>query len=297
LFSNTRSEIYLAEDIHSGEKVVIKAPSVNYSDNPEYISQFLHEEWAGKRIRNPHVIRTLQNSRKRQFLYTLTEFIEGRTLRQWINDEKSPKLSAVRDIIEQTARGLLALHRLEMIHQDLKPENIMMDAKGTVKIIDLGSTKIAGIEEISTPLAKDNLLGTLNYTAPEYHRGEPASHRSDIFSLGVICYEMLTGKLPFNRELEPQNLNHIHYISARNFNREIPFWMDKALEKAVQINPQNRYAELSEFVYDLSHPNSAFMRENQAPLLERNPVAFWRTIAVLAVVCNLVLLYFLTVKS
>jgi serine/threonine protein phosphatase PrpC len=293
LYSNTRSEIFLAEDVDTSGRVVIKAPSVNYSDNPEYISRFLHEEWAGRRINNPHVIRCLPHTRPRQFLYTVSEYIEGRSLRQWMNDEKKPSLDKVRDIVGQVARGLQALHRLEMIHQDLKPENVMIDQNGTARIIDLGSTKIAGIEEISTPLQQDDLLGTLNYTAPEYHRGEPATHRSDIFSLGVMCYEMLTGALPFDRELESRNLNRVHYVSARNHNRDIPFWMDKALEKAVQLNPQYRYAELSEFVYDLSHPNAEFMRENQAPLLERNPVGFWRSVALIALMLNLILLYLL----
>ena len=290
LFANKRTEVFLVEDEVSGEQMVLKAPSVNYQDDPDYINQFLHEEWAGRRINNPHVLKVIEQNRPRCFLYYLTEYIEGRQLRQWLNDNPSPSLIQVRDIISQIAKGLRAFHRLEMIHQDLKPENILIDDDGNIIIIDLGSTKIAGIEEIATPLESDNLLGTVNYTAPEYHRGEIASNRSDIFSLGIIAYEMLTGELPYSKPLTPRNLKHLRYISARQHNPEIPFWMDKALEKAVRLDSQRRYEKLSEFTYDLSQPNPEFLRQERARLLERNPIAFWRGLSIILLLINLWLL-------
>ena len=291
LFSSSRSELFLAQDEESGQKVVIKAPSVNYSDDPNYINQFLHEEWAGRRLTNPHILRICKQNRQRHFLYYVTEYIEGQQLREWMSDNPEATLVEVRDIIKQIATGLRAFHRLEMIHQDLKPENIIIDTHGTVKIIDLGSTKIAGIEEISTPLDTQNLLGTINYTAPEYHRGEIATNRSDIFSLGVIAYEMLTGKLPYDRTLTPRNLMRVSYIPARRIKSEIPLWIDKAIEKAVRIDSSRRYENMSEFVHDLSHPNQTFLNEQQPPLIERNPVGFWRGAAILMFITNLWMLY------
>ncbi|MDH3354356.1 MAG: protein kinase [Chromatiales bacterium] len=287
IFSNKRTEIFLVEDEVTGEQMVLKAPSVNYSDDPNYINQFLHEEWAGRRIHNPHVMKVIEQKRPRQFLYYLTEYIEGRQLRQWLNDNPTPSLLQVRDIIGQIAKGLRAFHRLEMIHQDLKPENILIDSDGTVKIIDLGSTKIAGIEEIATPLDSNPLLGTVNYTAPEYLRGELASNRSDIFSLGVIAYEMLTGALPYGKTLTPRNLKHLRYISARDYNPEIPIWLDQTLEKAVRLDPLRRYEILSELTHDLSQPNPAFLRQERLPILERNPIGFWRGLAILLLLLNL----------
>ncbi|HEA25600.1 MAG TPA: bifunctional protein-serine/threonine kinase/phosphatase, partial [Ectothiorhodospiraceae bacterium] len=139
-----------------------------------------------------------------------------------------------------------------------------------------------------------NMLGTINYTAPEYHRGEMASNRSDIFSLGVIAYEMLTGKLPYDRTLTPRNLMRVNYTSATRSNQAIPLWIDKALEKAVRIDASRRYEKLSEFVHDLSHPNPTFLTEQQAPLIERNPVGFWRGVAILMFIANLWMLYQLT---
>jgi len=290
LFSSKRTELFLVEDEESGERLVLKAPSVNYSDDPDYINQFLHEEWAGRRLNNTHVMKVVDQPRQRHFLYYLTEHIEGQTLRQWMHDNPQPSLQQVRDIVQQLIVGLRAFHRLEMIHQDLKPENIVIDGHGTVKIIDLGSTKIAGIEEIATPLDNDNLLGTVNYTAPEYHRGDIASSRSDLFSLGVITYEMLTGKLPYDRELNPRNLMQVRYVSGKRHLPELPYWIDRALERAVRLDSARRYENLSEFEHDLSHPNPAFIKEAQQPLIERNPLGFWRGLAIALLLVNLLLL-------
>lgn len=281
LHASNRTQVYLALDTETDTKVVLKTPSVNFEDDPEYIDQFLHEEWAGKRLNSAHVLKVMEPHGRRQFLYYVTEYIKGKTLRQWMHDNPRPSIDEVRNIVEQIARGLRAMHRQEMIHQDLKPENIMIDEHGVVKIIDFGSTKIAGIAEITTPLERDNVLGTRNYTAPEFLRGHSGSNRSDIFSLGVITYEMLCGKLPYPKEMTEGNLNKLRYVSIRKYNKAIPAWVEGALMKAVAINPERRHSLLSEFIYDLSHPNANYMRLDQQPLIERNPVAFWRALAII----------------
>ena len=291
LFSNKRTEVYLVQDTDTGDNVVLKAPSVNYQDDPEYINQFLHEEWAGRRINNPHVLKVLEVKRKRTALYYITEFIEGCSLRQWLDDNPRPNLNQVRSYIEQIARGLRAFHRLEMIHQDLKPENILIDDHGTLKIIDFGSTKIAGIEEIYLPIEVNNILGTINYTAPEYHIGNPGSNRSDIFSLGVIAYEMLTGHLPYGKEMSARNIKRVNYISLKRFNPEIPVWVDKAIEKAVHINPENRFGILSEFTYALNNPDSSLVSTDYVPLIKRNPVRSWQIISLVLFLTNIILFY------
>lgn len=280
MHASKRTQIYLALDTETGSRVVLKTPSVNFEDDPEYIDQFLHEEWAGKRLKNNHILRVLEPHGRRQCIYYVTEFIEGQTLRQWMRDHPGPALKEVRNISEQIAQGLRAMHRQEMIHQDLKPENIMLDEHGVVKIIDFGSTKIAGIAEITTPLDRDKILGTRNYTAPEYLQDQPGSNRSDIYSLGVITYEMLCGKLPYRKELTRRNLSKLKYSSTREHNENIPAWIDGTLRRAVSINPERRYTLLSEFVYDLSHPNADYCAKERPPLIERNPVAFWRGLSV-----------------
>jgi serine/threonine protein kinase len=294
LHASKRTQVYLALDRETRTRVILKTPSVNYEDDPVYIDSFLHEEWAGRRISNQHVLRVLKPHAKRQCLYYVTEHIEGQTLRQWMRDNRQPSLDAVRKIVQQIAAGVRAFHRLEMIHQDLKPENIMIDANGTVKIIDFGSTKIAGIEEITTPLERHHLLGTLNYTAPEYLQGYAGNNLSDIYSLGVITYEMLTGELPYGKKaLTPRRLKNARYIPAVQLNPNIPAWLDRALEKATAIARNRRYTLLSEFIHDLAHPNPAFVTRGMEPLIERNPLLVWKGIALLLFLLDLLLLYLL----
>jgi len=291
MFSNKRTEVYLVQDIETNKNIVMKAPSVNYEDDPEYINQFLHEEWAGKRINNPHVLKVLDIKRKRTALYYITEYIEGCSLRQWLDDNPRPSLSQVRAFSKQIERGLRAFHRLEMIHQDLKPENILIDKNETLKIIDFGSAKIAGIEEIYLPIEVNNILGTINYTAPEYHIGDPGSNRSDIFSLGVIIYEMLTEHLPYGKEMSAKNIKRANYISVKRYNPGIPVWVDKAIEKAVSIKPENRFSILSEFTYALNKPDSSLINNDYVPLIKRNPVRTWQIISTALLIINFLLIY------
>jgi serine/threonine protein phosphatase PrpC/tRNA A-37 threonylcarbamoyl transferase component Bud32 len=199
--ASARSHIYLAVDGDTGERVVIKTPSVDQADNTAFLERFLIEEWIAKRINSPHVLKPCSQTRKRNFIYVVTEYIEGQTLAQWMIDNPKPDLPAVRGIIEQIAKGLQAFHRLEMVHQDLKPDNIMLDGTGTVKILDFGATRVAGIMEIATPIEQINLLGSAAYAAPEYFLGENGSSRSDVFSLGVIAYQMLSGRLPYGADV------------------------------------------------------------------------------------------------
>ena len=148
IHASSRSHAYLAVDGETGEQVVIKTPSTDHARDPAYLERFLMEEWIARRIDNAHVLKPCALTRKRSYQYLTMEFIEGQTLAQWMRDHPKPDLTTVRDIIAQIAKGLQAFHRLEMLHQDLRPENIMIDGTGTVKIIDFGSTRVAGLLEI-----------------------------------------------------------------------------------------------------------------------------------------------------
>ena len=294
IHSSKRCQVYLAEDMNCGKTVVIKTPSVSFEDDPGYLELFRHEEWVGNRIKSPHVMKTLKPTRDRNFLYHVVEYIEGRTLQLWIDDHPQPDLQNVRNIVGQIARGVNAFHRMEMLHQDIKPDNIIVNLHGTVKLIDFGSVKIAGIEEISSPVSRINLLGTRQYTAAEYFLGYAGSQRSDQFSLAVITYQMLVGKLPYGEKYGQGMVSRSHYISIRRFNPDIPIWVDKTLEKALSIDPDKRYSQLSEFVYDLSHPNPKFIQHDRQPLLEQYPRQFWKVVALLSLAINIGLLVWFT---
>ncbi|MBT8438305.1 MAG: bifunctional protein-serine/threonine kinase/phosphatase, partial [Gammaproteobacteria bacterium] len=293
IHASATSQLYKVRDTESGKLFMMKTPSVNYSDDPAYIERFYIEEWAGKRIDNDSVLHIYEQKRPRNFLYFIMELIEGKTLKQWMQENPLPDIHEATELINKIIQGLRAFHRMEMLHRDLKPENIMLTKDGNIKIIDFGSVKIAGIQEINTPVERMELLGTKNYTAPEYLLGTEGSNRSDIYSLGVIAYEIFTGELPYgdklSRDLNWRTLNKIKYHSAIQHNPMIPLWLDGALEKAVKTDYRSRYDTFSEFFFDLTHPNATFMKHS-APLLESNPTLLWKSISAILLAGNIIFL-------
>lgn len=291
LHGSSRSHVYLALDEASDRRVAIKTPSIDMGDDPVCRERFLLEEWIARRIDNPHVLRTFPRSRRREYLYVVTEYIEGQTLAQWMIDNPTPDLATVRGFIVQIAAGLQAFHRLEMLHRDLKPGNVMIDATGTLKLIDFGAVRIAGLE---TPPGREDPPGEVQYAAPEYFLGEPGTPRSDLFSLGVIAYQMLSGKLPYGTAVPKARTRsaqkRLVYRSVLDEDREIPAWIDDAIHRAVHPDPTARYGELSEFLHDLHYPSPDFLNRTRPPLIERNPVLFWKFLSVLLmiVVCLLI---------
>ena len=294
IHGSSRSHIYLAVDTETEALVVLKTPSIDLRDNADYLKRFMMEEWVARRLKSPHVLKPFLQSRKRSALYIVTEYIDGQTLAQWMIDNPRPDLETVRDIVEQISRGLGAFHRMEMLHQDIRPQNIMIDKTGTVKIIDFGSVKVAGVVEAAPPTNHNEVLGTVQYMAPEYFLGESGSPRSDMYSLGVITYQMLTGSLPYGSQVararSKAQQKKLKYRSAMDENREIPLWFDGALRRAVHPDPDRRYAELSEYIFDLRRPNEKYLNSPSIPLIERNPLLFWQGLCLLLACTSLLLL-------
>ena len=282
IYISSRSHVFLARDLASQETVVIKTPSTELRNDSHYLEIFMLEEWIAKRLNNPHVAKAIGLTRKRNFLYLVSEFIEGVSLNQWMIDNPKPDLNQVRSIIGQIAKGLQTFHRQEMIHQDLRPNNIMIDRTNTVKIIDFGSTYIAGVTD---PISEETIRGTLRYSAPEYFLGHVGSERSDIYSLAVITYQMLSGDFPYGVEIAQAKTmsaqRRLSYKSLINDDSEFPLWIDDALRRALHIEPLKRHGELSEFIYDLHHPNKTYLSRNRRPLIERDPVMFWQGVSVI----------------
>jgi len=294
LHASFRSHLYLAQDTETGQRLVVKIPSIDMRGDPAYLERFLMEEWVARRIDNTHVLKPFPQTRPRSALYVALEYIEGQTLAQWMSDHPAPELASVRDMVEQIARGLQAFHRLEMLHQDLRPDNIMIDTQGTLKIIDFGATRIASLMESLPEEARNEVLGTVQYSAPEYFVGEGGSIRSDVYALGVIAYQMLTGRLPYGtlvaRVRTRTDLRKLVYTPVRDHDRRIPIWVDGALRKALSPDPLQRYDEAAELAYDLRHPNREFLSRRHPPLIERNPVAFWKSVSFTLLVLFLVVL-------
>jgi serine/threonine protein kinase len=170
----------------------------------------------------------------------------------------------------------------------------MIDRTGTVKIIDFGSTRVAGVVEAS-PFDRDDILGTAQYTAPEYFLGESGTPRSDLFSLGVITYQMLTGRLPYGAQVARTRTRKqqraLTYASVRESNADVPPWVDDVLMRAAHPDPEQRTQALSEYLHDLRHPKENYNRSSFKPLVERNPLVFWKVLS-LVLACVVAYLLF-----
>jgi len=153
---------------------------------------------------------------------------------------------------------------------------------------------VAGVAESDRSGAENPVPGAVQYTAPEYFLGEGGTPSSDLFSLGVIAYEMLTGRLPYGARMATARSRaqqrSTPYAPAIDAESEVPAWIDATLRKAVHPDPNKRYGELSEFIFDLRHPNESFMRSATAPLIERNPLLFWKGLSFVLGCAVLVLL-------
>ena len=280
LHASSRSHIYLAIDEETQASVVLKTPSIALQGDAAYVERFLMEEWVARRVDSAHVLKAPTSTRPRNYLYAVMEYVEGRTLRQWMLDHPRADLQDVRRIVDQVARGLRALHRLEMVHRDLRPENVMVDATGTARIIDFAAVRVAGMAEMDAE-SDEAILGTAQYTAPEVFLGQPGSARGDLFSLAVIAYEMLTGALPYGAEVvrcrTPAEQKRLAYRPVSR--RDVPGWVDEALRKALQPEPHKRYAEVSEFTFALHTPDPDLPTREKLPLIERHPAVFWKGVS------------------
>lgn len=294
LHASSRSHVHLAVDQASGQQVVLKTPSVDLRHDPAYLDRFLLEEWIARRLDSEHVLKACVAERPREHLYVAMEYVEGTTLAQWMTDHPRPDIDSVRRIVAQVAKGLQAFHRKEMLHQDLRPENLMLDQHGTIKIIDLASTHVAGLTEGTAEARPQAILGSLQYTAPEYFVGGVGTPQSELFSLAVITYQLLTGHLPYGLQVpqlrSPSDLHRLRYASLRAHRPDLPPWLDAVLRRALHPQMAKRQEALSEFVHDLHTPGPQYQQDRTPALIERNPVIFWKALSAVLALAVLLLL-------
>jgi serine/threonine protein phosphatase PrpC len=284
LHSGSRSHVYAARDLGSGRSVVLKVLSTELAQDPAAMTSLLLEEWIMRRLDHPNLLAAGPVPVERRHAYSVSEFVAGQSLHAWMLDHALVELATVRDLVKQVASGLQALHRREMVHRDLRPHNILVDEDGRARIIDFGSVQVAGLDELSGPLLESAYAGTMQYSAPELYLGYPATPQSDIFSLGVIAYQLLTGQLPYGPRVAAANTpaaqRRLSYVPVAVHNPDVPDWMDAAIRKAVSIDPNRRYSELFEFVVDLSKPNQELV-SGAPPLIQRGTVRHWQIISAL----------------
>jgi len=292
LFASARSQLYLVEDTDTGEQMVMKTPSINFIEDTAYIDRFIQEEWIGKRIHSDHVVKIIRQIRSRTCLYYLMEYVHGISLDKWISENHFPKPKIAINIVEQIASGLSAFHKMETIHQDLKPANVLIlpadnenNSSGElqVKIVDFGSVFVAGLAEVFIPLEHEGVLGTASYSDPQYLLGKNTGVQGDLYALATITYELFCGKLPYGEKIEECQTafeyDHLRYINANDANPVIPMWFDRTLQRGVAFELEQRYDNIPEFIKDLKHPNPDYLRDDPKVKKNKSQVLFWQLLS------------------
>lgn len=283
--------LYLAENTNDGEHVVLKCPSLLYEGDALFLERFLREEWVGRRVHSPHLMQIFTPSiQQRQYLYLVMEHCQGRPIRESLDAKKRFEIEETIEVGKQLCRGLNTLHRLEIIHRDLKPDNILISKEGSVKIVDYGIVHLPALKAITR---EGSPPGSSDYMAPELFRGDLGSPSTDIFAVGVTLYEMLTGALPFKEIDEKGNYQKKEYHPGQQIRDDFPQWLDAVLEKATHKKAEHRYAAASELLFYLENPGAVPLKPRLVPLIEKNPVLFWKLCSGLLLVLNLLLLSFL----
>ena len=292
LHQNHRSQVFLATDDGTGQRVVLKVPSTEMKADPTALEHFLLEEWVARRVHSPHLVKAHRSQRSPQYLYVALEYVEGQTLEQWKADHPTPTVEEVRDIIEQVAKGLQAMHRMEMIHQDVRPANVIIDANGTARLLDFGSTRVAGLADIARPHAP--VPGFAQYAAPEFFLGDTGTPAADLFSLAVMTYELLCGRLPYGLDLVKTRTlaeqRKLAYQSVIDERRPIPPWLDPVLRKALHVEPHRRHQEVVEFAHELRHAPASALNAKRLPIAEAHPVLLWKMVSLILALITLGLL-------
>ena len=283
LFASSRSQLYLVEDTETGEQIVMKTPSINFEEDTGYIDRFIQEEWIGKRIDSDYVVKIIKQQRPRTCLYYLMEHVKGISLDKWMEQNHFPKPKVAFSLVEQIAQGLAAFHKMETIHQDLKPGNILVDGNSKVKVVDFGSVFVAGLAEVFIPLEHEGVLGTATYSDPKYLLGKNTGVQGDLYALATITYEIFTGKLPYGDKIEECQTafeyDRLRYISATEANPIIPIWFDRTLARGVSFDLEQRYDNIPEFINDLKNPNPTYLLNDPKVTKNKSQVLFWQLLS------------------
>jgi serine/threonine protein kinase len=286
------ASIFRGTDVRTGRSVAIKLPHPEMEADPVLFDRFQREEQIGKKLDYPGVVKVL-NGEERSRRYMVLEWVDGRLLRQILNEQKKfPPERAIR-ITLALCRVLDHIHSQGVVHRDLKPENIMVGPEDQVTLIDFGIAANAGSRRLTFAKLTE-AMGTPDYISPEQVKGKRGDARSDIYSLGIMFYEMLTGKVPFTGPnpfviMNERLLNNP--IPPREANPEVSPQLQEIIYRALERDPNKRYPNAHEFALDLEHPEKVGVadraelrdwKKKRSPVLRR--VLFYIMLALIPVV-------------
>jgi serine/threonine-protein kinase len=265
------STLYKATDLRDGRQVAIKVPHAEMEADPVLVERFRREQEIGQELDHPGVVKTFDGE-ERSRLYMVVEWVDGRLLRSILNQERKLPIERAVNFALQICDALDTMHKHGVVHRDLKPENIMVDDEDRIKLIDFGIAMKEDARRI-TFVDMSATLGTPDYISPEQVKGQRGDQRSDIYSLGVMLYEMLTGEPPFSgpNPLAVMNERVLHDPRpARKLRAEISAELEEILNRALVRDPRFRYATASEMAWELEHQEQVGVEDRERrPALDR----------------------------
>ena len=293
------ASIFRATDTRTGRPVAIKVPHPEMEGDPIFFDRFNREAEIGKKLDHPGVVKVL-NDEERSRRYMVLEWVDGKLLRQILNEVKKLPAERAIKITLGLCKTLDYIHSQGVVHRDLKPENIMVDKDDRTKLIDFGIAANAGSRRLTFAKLTE-AMGTPDYISPEQVKGKRGDARSDIYALGVMFYEMLTGKVPFTGPnpfviMNERLLNNP--IPPREVNPEISPELQEIIYRALERDPKKRYASAHEFALDLEHPEKVGVadreelrnwKQRRSPIARR--ILFYIMLALIPVVVFGLMLY------
>jgi protein phosphatase len=285
--------LYRVRSLQSGQTLALKTLQPALSADRESCEGLLAEEWLSKRIVSnyfPQVVPLSADAR--HHLYYVMSYHAGATLQQQLDRGKHFSIAEVAQIGTQIAKGIGALHRLSILHRDVKPANLLQSADGNLRILDLGVALAAGVPY---PELQGN-PGTPSFMAPELYQSVPASAQSDVYAAGVTLYHLLTRKYPYG-EIEPfQTPRFGDPIPPTRYRPDIPRWMENLILRAVARDPQQRFETAEELLLALEHADARPLSPPQRTPVFHHPVLRWQAATLVLLVANLLLLYYLFMR-
>ena len=290
LYESRASLLYKVKNLANGQICVLKTLQPLLGDDLESCSGLLNEEWLAKRVVSRYFAQVIPvAAERRSCLYYVMSWHPGATLQQKLESGQHFPAAEVGNIGISLAKGLGALHRLNIVHRDIKPANLHQGDDGKLRILDLGVALNPG----SSTVTAGN-PGTPSYMAAELFRGESATTQSDLYSAGVTLYHLLTRHYPYG-EIEPfQRPRFGDLVPPTRYRPDIPQWLENIIIKAVARDPAQRFETAEEMLLALEvGERKPLLTPSRSPLAERDPLLLWQGLAVLSILANVLLIYLL----
>jgi serine/threonine-protein kinase len=246
------AHVYLAHDLILDRDVAVKVLRTDMASNDEFVRRFIREGQAASSLNHPNIVNLYDVGDEKGVFFLVMEYIEGMTLKEYINYYAPIPNEKVIEIMKQLTSAVSNAHQNQIIHRDIKPQNILIDRNGIVKITDFGiATAVSGVTIAQT---SSQVLGSVHYLSPEQVRGGQVRKESDIYSMGIVMYELLTGRLPFSGDTAVSiGLMHLQQETppVKRWNAAIPQSVENVVLKATAKDPSNRYTSADELLHDL----------------------------------------------